>query len=683
MGLLTIRSRLLAVLLAVFAAVVLQPSTPAHGQRSGDPGWVSTKVGAIGQDTTPTAKDRWLGAVTALAFDAQGRLFIAHEEYARAFISRVGVDGSITKIAGSAESSAPSPPGLALATQLPGFPSFLVPLSDGSLLILNSNQAWKLRVDGFLESWGTSFIHQTCSGVSTTVETCNIGGIRVDPSGDLLVTDFGTHSVYRVAQSGLLATRIAGTGVMGDGTFVSGANAIASSLSYPRDPVFWNGAVHFRNDDKTWRIETNGTLTEIVSFRSQTLNGGTYVRSFVGVSSGGSLLFSDGVSIYSHTPSGVRARVFGGGSEDPSEGVNGLNVLMGFDPRTTVQVNGRVAFVPRGTTVVFELLANGSLRHLAGRIEPKALSEGAIRGFIGSIERDDDGSILFSDAWWGNSVRRYVPASRSTIRLAGGSFNGPYPTANSESVTATMAAPGCSGEVFVNGVYGVMRISAGGAITRFFQTSSTSFDAKAIGGSCGLVVALDFDNHLWQLSSSGSLSDLGVVPGSPYQVKIRPDGSGGLFVASEQGLLRFSASRQWSSLSARPTSDVATAGGGWLLVLRQRNPSLGQYQMDLVEVSPSGSERVLVYGVASGDGSVLVDGDAGAVPLAISSIAYDPGGFIWVADQGRFIRTIRYSPPTGAPQSGGPSTTSQRRSATAGSVTVTTAGRVAAPSATG
>jgi RHS repeat-associated protein len=156
---------------------------------------VNGKLETVAGTSTTTSGDNGpatlagLGTVTGLAFSADGVLYFSTSGTG---IRRVGVDGTITTIAGKGTSSADNVPGV--QSNLRGTPVGVATGLDGSVYFSTfsgSNFIGRITPDGFVHyiagaSGGTS---PQDGAVATTVSLSSPGGLSVTAAGDVVWGD--------------------------------------------------------------------------------------------------------------------------------------------------------------------------------------------------------------------------------------------------------------------------------------------------------------------------------------------------------------------------------------------------------------------------------------------------------------------------------------------------------------
>jgi RHS repeat-associated protein len=183
-----------------------------HRVRRVDPGGIITTIagllgtpGATG-DNGPAAAAR-LNGPAGLALGRDGSLYVADSNNHR--VRRIGIDGTITTVAGSGTAGFSGDGGLATSAQLNG-PFALAVSSDGSLMIAE-------RFNARVREVGTDRLIRTVVGTGVVGSSGDGGpalagqlngstfvGLAMMPNGRLLIADGPAHRVRQVAPAFLL-----------------------------------------------------------------------------------------------------------------------------------------------------------------------------------------------------------------------------------------------------------------------------------------------------------------------------------------------------------------------------------------------------------------------------------------------------------------------------------------------
>lgn len=172
-----------------------------------------------------------LGEPSSLAFDGEGRLYVA-DPYNH-IVVRIEKDGRLTWVAGTGEPGDDGDGGPALEAKL-NLP-YEVDFDDAGNLYIADYASQRVRVvapDGTIETAvGTGTPGYSGDGGPATEARLNgVYGMRVHPDGRLLISDTDNHVVRQVGLDGIITT-IAGTGEAGNSG--DGGPAVEARLSAP------------------------------------------------------------------------------------------------------------------------------------------------------------------------------------------------------------------------------------------------------------------------------------------------------------------------------------------------------------------------------------------------------------------------------------------------------------------
>jgi uncharacterized repeat protein (TIGR01451 family) len=209
-------------------------------------GTINTVAGGGTGDAGP-APFGTLSLPDDVALDAAGNRYIADEQNHR--VRKIGIDGTVSTVAGTGVSGHSGDGGLATSAQL-SFPMGLALDGSGNLYIADTANSRVRKVDA--------------NGVITTVSTVGYPvAVAVDLSGNLYVSDIGANRVYKIAANGAV-TIVAGTGNAGFSG--DGGPAVNASLTTPwglsLDPA-GNLYIADSGNYRVRKVSTTGTITTV------------------------------------------------------------------------------------------------------------------------------------------------------------------------------------------------------------------------------------------------------------------------------------------------------------------------------------------------------------------------------------------------------------------------------------
>jgi len=397
-----------------------------------------------------------LGAVTGIATDASGNVYIALPTYAA--VVRMDVTGTLTLVAGSGKPGFSGDNGPATSAQLnlnvsPAIAGICqCPIPGGGLAVDSAGNL-------YIADSGNNRIRKVSNGIITTVagntvQLSSPTGIAVDSFGSLYIADTGNQVVRKV--SGGVTVTVAGTGTAG--SLGNGGPATAAQLNFPTGvAVSAAGNLYiadFGND--ALRLVSSGVMTAPVF-----LSG--LEPTAVTVDPSGNVFFTAGGFAVAELPSATGTPVFFAGNQNLNNGYSGDN-----GPALNAQMNS-----PEGVAV------------------------------------DASGNLYIAD-YFNNVVRKVAGGIITTVAGSPQGFigdNGPALSAQLSSPTYTATGP--AGETYIvdNG-HNVVRKVANGVITTVAGTGLPGYTGDNGSASSATLnapwgVAVDAAGNLY-ISDSGN-----------------------------------------------------------------------------------------------------------------------------------------------------------------------------------
>jgi uncharacterized protein (TIGR03437 family) len=219
-------------------------------------------VGSFSGDGGP-AVNAQLNSPGAVTIDGSGNLFIADSQNYR--IRKVSPNGTITTVAGNGGTFFPGNSGPATSTGL-NAPGGIAVDASGNLYIADTAENHILKVaGGVLTTFaGTGALgYSNDGGIATAAALANPTGIAVDGSGNVLVTDAYNALVRKIAPNGIITTV---AGVQGGGYSGDGGPALSAQLSKPGGlavDTSGNVLVSDRNNNRIRKVSSGGTITTV------------------------------------------------------------------------------------------------------------------------------------------------------------------------------------------------------------------------------------------------------------------------------------------------------------------------------------------------------------------------------------------------------------------------------------
>lgn len=563
------------------------------------------------------AVDAELSAISALAVDARGNLFIADGRHVR----KVSPDGIITTVAGNGASGYSGDGGLATDAPLDP-PAGLAVDSAGNLFITSSERVRKVTPAGIITTiagGGAIYGLSSDGGPATSAALENPQGVAVDSAGNVFVADLGdgvyfqddSGVIRKVSPDGIITT-VAGAGGGYNKVCVAGASAdgrpgTAVTLCVPSTLTFdsagnlliVDSSIDYpclslcNNNFVVLKLSPDGALTTVAGTSSLGLAGPNRIAA----DGAGNLLIAaaSGHRILGVSPAGIVSTVAGNGQCCYYD----LNEIV---PATSVQLHG-----------VYGLAVDGA------------------------------GNVFIAES---NDVRKVSPDGIMTT-LATGTANIP-----------TGVAADLSGNLFVADYFEVVRISPDGSITTVAGNGTPGYSGdggpateaqlhQGWLGNGGL--AVDSRGNLW-IADSGNNRIRKVTPdgiittvagngafgysgdgGPATQAQITPysvavDGAGNLFFSDGNRIRKVSPDGIITTVSGIASGAITVDSSGNLFIAccgRIRKVSA-----DSIITTVAGNGGTDYYG----DGGLATDASLGILKTSENSIVADAAGSVYILD---------------------------------------------------
>jgi uncharacterized protein (TIGR03437 family) len=530
----------------------------------------------------------------------------------------------------------------------------------------------------------------SAAGIISTV-TCDLllpSGVAVDSKGNVYVSSSGSHQVKKVTPAGSVIV-VAGTGVPGFGG--DGGPATQALLNSPlaiaidqQDNVFISEPVN----NRVREILSDGTIITAAG-------GGTSLRDGVPATtaaltpldlafdSNGNLFVTD-LAFYSVRKIGLDgtiSRIAGNGNQsfagDGGPPLSASFALPGglyIDPSGNLYVSDRGAhrlrYIGAGTNVITTIAGNGRFRYSpdGGKAVESVLAE------PDGMVIDSSGNVLFSDDL-SNRVRKLSPNGiLTTIAGTGdpGSAGDNGPATQAQLSEPSGLAQDSQGNLYIVDSTNarVRKLAPSGIITTIAGNGAIGFSGDGgpatqaqlgiltgVGvGPDGSVYIADPQNRrvrrvtagkITTFAGNGGASTTGdggpaSAAGTPYPFDVAVDKTGVVYISDYDRIRRVGLD---GNITTFVTPDVVGSNPGRLITDAGGNVWVSAANR-IVMITPTGAPTVIAgsgLGGFSGDG-----GPPQAATLVCScGIALDPGGLIYISDQGNNrVRVILSSPPT-------------------------------------
>ena len=430
-----------------------------------------------------------------IALDAAGNLYIADTGHAR--IRKVGADGTITTVAGSAPGFAGD--GGAPASAMFAFPSRVAVAANGDIYVADSanNRVRRIGSNGVVTTVaGTGMAgFNGESDAATAIQLSFPRDVAVDPNGNVFVADTNNVRIRRVTLQGRLAT-IAGSGLFGfqgdDGA------ATRAALAGPRGVTAdATGNIYIADtlNHRIRKITPDGTITTLAGGYTAGYSGDGGQATFaqlnlptsVAVDRSGNVYFTDTGNHRVRRISAGRITTIAGSSTSGFSGDNGPAALARLNAPESVAVDaaGNVYIADTENHRIRRVNSQGVITTVAGS-DPGAGDNGpavAARLFQPSgVAVDPSGNVYIADMA-NHRVRRVTPQGR--IENVAGNGAAGYAGDGNLATLAQLNGPNGlaidrAGSLYIadTGNHVIRRVS-GGVITTVAGTGEAGKDGDA------------------------------------------------------------------------------------------------------------------------------------------------------------------------------------------------------------
>ena len=265
--------------------------------------------------------------------------------------------------------------------------------------------------------------------IAATISTQYSGGLAVDATGAIFLSDTGNHVIRRIGLDGVI-TQVAGTGVAGFSG--DGGPASAAALTSPAGLLFdAAGDLIFVDSGRIREIDTAGTITTIAGTGTTIASSGNEGPATaaainagqIGIGHDGSLYIDDTNNFRRIGPDGIIHAFAGTGVAGYSgDGGPALDAQFGEVNGEAVDANGDVFLGDAGGHRVRKVDPAGIITTFAGTGEDGYSGDAgpavaATLGYPGSLVVSSAGDLYVSD--WTHSVVRKVGTDGIMTTVAG------------------------------------------------------------------------------------------------------------------------------------------------------------------------------------------------------------------------------------------------------------------------
>lgn len=481
-------------------------------------------------------------------------------------------------------------------------------------------------------------------------------GLALDRNGNLYIADLGNARVRRLRTDGVIET-VAGGGTLPPGGDGDGGPATGAKLSAPRNvAIHPNGDLYLSDFDahRVYRIAAGGILTTVAGNGKPGSSGDGGAGSLAQLAYPAGLAFDASGILYIADSANGRVRSLGQTIRTVTAGIPGpTSLAIGPDGTLYVAVS-RAELITKWSAQVklvgsraLAIAANGDLyagaagvvRRIPANSPPETVAGGSNGRFSGDggsavdarlnnpseVAADASGTIYIADRN-NNRIRRIGPDGRITT-VAG---DGRTAVLNQPSSVAVDA----SGTLWIadTGNNRILKLNAGGVpVVAADRLGAPSSIAAAPDGS--LLIAEPGNNRISRLSGNSAPVPLAVLP---HASAVAADPNGAVYASSDDSVVRIAPSGEITKISSRGGGLCADGAGNILIADRAHN--------QIWSIGPSGAESAI-----AGSGNPGFGGDGGPAANALFSgpaaIAIGPAGDFLVADTGNHrVRRLSLAP---------------------------------------
>jgi sugar lactone lactonase YvrE len=423
----------------------------------------------------------------SLALDAAKNLYVGQDRR----ITRIAPNGASTVVAGNGGGISTGDAGLATQAAV-GFVGGIAVDPAGNIYLSDSPNRRVRKI--------TNGIITTVAGAGFRADFGQPRGLALDASGNLYIADYYTHQIWRMDPSGnfsLVAGNSSGSFGLGGGSFTGdGGPATLAALNSPLalgvDP---NGNVYFADSGNRRIRKVEAPLGTITTVAGNGLSGfrfGYGVHSIAVAATGDVYVAGNFTEIVKIRSDGQR-EVFAGGNGYGFSGDGEPAVLaMLADPRGfAIDRNGSLYFADAGNNRIRRVSPDGIITTVAGNGSLGFSGDGgparqAALTFPDAVAVASDGTLYFGDN--GNRrVRKVTPEGIITTIAGTGllGFNGDGPATSRTVSGAAAIVVTASGDVIFadRGLRRIRTITADGQLRTIAGTGGFGFngDGPALG----------------------------------------------------------------------------------------------------------------------------------------------------------------------------------------------------------
>ncbi|GAB3991183.1 hypothetical protein GCM10028807_20710 [Spirosoma daeguense] len=530
-------------------------------RRVGTTGVISTVSGTItagySGDGGPAANAQ-LDSPSSVVRDASGNLYIADTGNHR--IRKISTSGVITTVAGSSTAGHGGDGGPATSAQL-YVPSGIAVDGSGNLYIADyfNHRIRKVNTSGVISTIaGTGTAGYNGDGIAaTTAQLRNPTKLTVDASGNLYIADQFSHRVRKVNPSGIIST-VAGTGTLG---YSGDGLAATSAQVYNPSDVALDGSGNLyiadSQNNRIRKVSTTGVIstvagTGIYADAGFSGDGGAatsaqlYLPRSMVMDGSGNVYIADQKNhrIRRVSPGGIITTVAGTGTSGYS-GDGGAATSAQLDDPVSLALdgNGNLYIADQSSNCIRKVNSSGVISTMAGTGTSGFSGDGGLAtsaqlNFPNSLAMDGSGNLYISDLY-NNRIRKV----------------------NSSGIISTIAG---------TGIFGFSGDSGPATSAQLAQPTGVALD-----GNENLYITDSQNHRIRKVSTTGVISTVAGTGTSGFSgdggpatsarlaspTSIAADGSGNLYVATNNRIRRVGATGIISTVAGTGTTGFSGNGG--------------------------------------------------------------------------------------------------------------------------
>ena len=524
-------------------------------------------------------------------------------------------------------------------------------------------------------------------GPATSAQLNYPGGLALDASGNLLITDMYNHRIRKVTSGGAIST-VVGTGEPGFSG--DGGPATAARLAYPTFVALdcsGNLYISDTSNNRIRKVTTAGVISTVSGNGSSNYNGDNIPATSASLSvpmgiafdSAGNLFIADSNNnrVRKITTAGIITTVAGTGAFGFNGDGPATSVRLGNPRGIAVDAGGNVLIADSNNSRIRSVTTGGNMSTVAGTGIFNFNGDGPATttqlNFPSGLASDEGGNVLIADTG-NNRIRKLSGGSVVTVGGNGTSgFRGDGALATSALLNAPMGmAVDAAGNLFIADSVNnrVRKVSAAGVITTFAGNGvsgslgdngpATSAQISQPGSVAvapdGTVYITDCNNRVRKVNPDGVITTFAtnsqwVFCSFDYyyydQISrggLALDSQGNLFVASTFSYRVYKITPSGGvSLFAGTGSFGFTGDGGPATSARIGEPwGIAVDSSDNLYIADSNNNRIRkvttdgVITTIAGNGTAGFDGDAGpAISAELNfptSVAFDSAGNLFISD---------------------------------------------------